>query len=61
MACGSCLISSNGGAWPRAADVIVCDALAYAQVRSSRRTGMIFTYRLISDDCLDTIAAAMSR
>ena len=55
------LMKGGRATWPRAADVVVCDVLANPHVRSSLRTGMVLTYRLISDDCADTIAAAMER
>lgn len=55
------LMKGSGADWPRAADVIVCDAITYPIVRDRQRTGMKFVYKLISDDCADTIAAAMER
>ncbi len=55
------LLEDARATWPRSADIMVCDAIAYPVVSGGQRTGIKFVYKLISDDCLDTIAAAMER
>jgi DNA-binding transcriptional regulator YhcF (GntR family) len=55
------LMKGTRAIWPRAADVVVCDVITYPLVCARQRTGTKFVYKLISDDCADTIAAAMER
>jgi len=55
------LLEDTSARWPRSADIVVCDVITYSVVCESRRIGTKFVYKLISEDCVDTIAAAMER
>ena len=42
-----------------AADLLLCDSLTYPIARARSKTSRIVMYRLITDTCLDDVAAAM--
>ena len=42
-----------------AVDLLLCDSLTYPIARAKSKTSTISMYRLISDSCLDGVAAAM--
>lgn len=57
----SYLLKNPRAKWDRSADVVVCDAISCDAVQSSGKPRIVLTYKLISDDCIDVIAAAMDR
>lgn len=44
-----------------AADLVVCDSLAYPVIRSQSRAPAVFVHRMIADSCLDTIPGTIRR
>jgi hypothetical protein len=44
-----------------AADLVVCDVLAYPVIRSQSRVPAVFVHRMVADSCLDTIAGTIRR
>lgn len=55
-----CLMGKDEDNLPGAADLIVCDSVAYRLLRSTHKASLVIHHRLISSVCLDEIEAIMT-